>query len=183
MLTCIKDIDFATTKNDVLVVIDMQNDFVTGGLGSDEARAIVPFIADFAGKFQGIKFFTKDTHDSNYLNTQEGRFLPIKHCIHGTYGWLIVPELSEIASDATVIQKPTFGSFALAEAVAKCNPRRIFLCGVCTGICDISNGVILKTKMPEVEIYILAPLCACVSAESHNKALDVMRTLQMVILE
>lgn len=164
----------------LLVVVDMQKDFVTGALGTEQAKKIVPDIAAFIDKWDGDVCFTRDTHDENYMETQEGKRLPVPHCIDGTDGWNIVDALTRFVDDDTVIMnKPTFGSVALARWIRDIGYQDVYFCGVCTGICVISNAVVLKAHAPEVNITTIADLCACVNEETHETALNAMRTLQI----
>lgn len=164
-----------------LVVVDMQNDFVTGCLGSKEAVAIVPDMVEYVKKFDGTVVFTQDTHQENYMETQEGKKLPVPHCIKGTEGWEIIPELKEIAAGCTVFEKPTFGSTELARALAKENPDEVEFIGVCTGICVLSNATLLKAFAPEIPIKVNAKYCACVTPATHETALAAMQTCQIEI--
>lgn len=165
-----------------LVVVDMQIDFVTGALGTKEAQEIVPAvrkkIMQYIKEKQKI-IFTKDTHQENYLCTQEGKKLPVKHCIKGTEGWEIIPELSEYVTK--VIEKPTFGATALPEQVkeAEC----IELVGLCTDICVISNAMLLKAYYPERIICVDASCCAGVTPQSHQNALEAMKMCQIEVAE
>lgn len=170
----------------LLVVVDMQVDFVTGVLGTKEAQEIVQSIAGYIRKFKaagGTVVFTKDTHTKEYLNTQEGRKLPVEHCIIGTDGWQFVPEVRELAKGTAVFEKSTFGSISLAEYIREKGFDEVQFCGVCTGICDISNAVLAKTFAPEAEIVILRDLCACVTPTTNGTALDAMATLQMTVAD
>ena len=138
-----------------LIVVDMQVDFSDGSLGSPQARAIVPKVVDLVNRFNGQVIFTRDTHGPNYLKTQEGRKLPVEHCIHGTPGWQICRELQPFARD--VVDKLSFGSIALPRLLAQNGtPEEITLCGLCTDICVISNAMILKSAFPETPVYIEA---------------------------
>lgn len=171
---------------DVLLVVDMQKDFVDGSLGTPEAVSIVPGLVRKMKEFEGPVLFTQDTHETDYLETQEGRFLPVEHCIRGTEGWAIVPEIAE-ARSGPVIEKNTFGSKdlvgVLKEMDEKETIRSITLAGLCTDICVISNALLIKAYMPEVEIRVDASCCAGVTPESHQTALDAMRICQIRILE
>ena len=170
----------------ILIVVDMQNDFVTGVLGTKEAKAIVPAVDKLVREFDGDIIFTRDTHDENYRNTQEGRKLPVEHCIKDTEGWKIIPELRDIADQCQVFDKPTFGSVQLAEHITRIAEKRevdaVYLCGVCTGICVISNAMLLKASVPEIPIRIVEKACACVTPESHETALAAMKTSQIEVV-
>lgn len=165
-----------------LIVVDMQNDFVNGSLGSAAAEKTVSGILDKVKGFDGKIIFTRDTHFNDYLQTQEGKNLPVSHCIKDTDGWQIVDELSEYAE--TVVDKAAFGSMDLPNVIGEFSDdvEEIQLCGLCTDICVISNAVILKSAFPEAEIVIDSSCCAGVSETSHNTALDAMRALQMKII-
>ena len=163
-----------------LIVVDMQVDFIDGSLGSPQARAIVPKVVDLVNRFDGQVIFTRDTHGPNYLKTQEGRKLPVEHCIHGTPGWQICRELQPFARD--VVDKLSFGSIALPRLLAQNGtPEEITLCGLCTDICVISNAMILKSAFPETPVYIEASCCAGVTPESHETALNAMRAVQIEV--
>lgn len=170
----------------ILIVVDMQYDFITGALGSKEAIRCVEPVWRKIESYQKDKkncriIYTKDTHGANYLETQEGRNLPIKHCIKGTSGWEIFRDL--YIPGCPVIEKPSFGSFELAETIAQSGPiESIELIGVCTDICVISNALILKARFPEVPITVDSECCAGINPESHQKALDTMSMCQIKIL-
>ena len=166
-----------------LIVIDMQVDFINGALGSNQAMAIVPVVADKVKNFNGRVIFTRDTHLDNYLQTQEGKNLPIPHCIKNTDGWHICDELKQYAE--TVIDKQTFGSMELPKVINEFNENveQIELCGLCTDICVISNAMILKSAFPEAKIIVDATCCAGVTVESHNTALNAMKAAQIEIIE
>lgn len=166
----------------LLVVVDMQNDFVNGVLGTKEAAAIVPEVVKLVQGFEGDIIFTRDTHHEDYLNTQEGKNLPVVHCIEGTEGWEIVPELKELADRAYVINKPTFGSMELAKLLTERGYGEITLCGVCTGICVISNAMLAKAAVPETPVSVAADCCACVTPDSHHTALEAMKLCQIAIV-
>ncbi|MDO5018062.1 MAG: isochorismatase family cysteine hydrolase [Lagierella massiliensis] len=167
---------------DVLVVVDMQNDFVNGSLGTDEAKEIVPKVKKFIKSFNGQIYFTRDTHEENYLETQEGSILPVKHCIKNTKGWEIIDELKPFVSD-NVVDKVTFGSKELVKVLENFNEKdeikTITIIGLCTDICVISNALVLKAYFPEVKIKVFDGLCAGVSPESHDRALESMKTCQI----
>ena len=165
----------------LLLVIDMQNDFIDGALGTKEAVAIVPRVAEkikAARKRGDMVVFTRDTHQKNYLETQEGRKLPVLHCIEGSDGWQISPRLE--VGDSRVFDKPTFGSLNLADFAATLDGlEEVELVGLCTGICVISNAFILKARLPEVRLSVDASCCACVTPESHATALAAMKLCQV----
>ena len=161
-----------------LIVVDMQNDFIDGSLGSAMAQAIVPKVVEKAAHFDGKVIFTRDTHGPNYLNTQEGRKLPVKHCIQGTPGWQICEELQPFA--ANVVDKLSFGSISLPRLLAQeGTPESIELCGLCTDICVVSNALMLKANFPEMEIAVDSTCCAGVTPETHEAALATMRCCQI----
>lgn len=164
-----------------LIVVDMQNDFITGSLGSTHAQAIVTNVVNKVKSFDGRVIFTRDTHDKDYLKTQEGKKLPVEHCIKDTKGWQICDELASFVN--TVVDKETFGSTDLPRVIAESGESvdEIELCGLCTDICVISNAMILKAAFPESKICVAADCCAGVTDESHNTALDAMRAVQIEI--
>ena len=166
----------------ILVVIDMQNDFIDGALGTKEAQAIVPKVAEKIKNFDGKVFYTRDTHDEKYLETQEGRNLPVKHCIHGTWGWELADEIDELAKEAEKYEKPTFGSRRLMEELAKWNPDEIEFVGLCTDICVVSNVLGTKAWLPETPLTVDSSCCAGVTPESHETALATMRSCQVKIV-
>lgn len=171
----------------VLIVIDMQNDFVTGALANQAAQEIIPAIAEEikAYRKEGMPvYFTRDTHGEDYLQTQEGRMLPVPHCIKGTEGWQIVPELADLGAEEDVLDKPSFGCPDLPGWLTEKLggvPSAIQLCGVCTDICVISNAMILKGAFPETEVTVDGKLCAGVTAESHENALAAMQACQVIV--
>ncbi|MGN0399732.1 MAG: cysteine hydrolase family protein [Blautia sp.] len=170
---------------ELLVVVDMQVDFVDGVLGTREAQAIVGNVVSKvaeARKAGKTVIFTMDTHGENYMYTQEGRNLPVPHCIKGTEGWKLIPQLRALAEGCKIIEKPTFGSVMLAHVAGKENYEKIQLIGLCTDICVISNAMILKAVLPETEISVDGSCCAGVTAESHKNALESMKLCQIMIL-
>ena len=165
----------------VLIVVDMQNDFVDGSLGTKEAVKIVPAVTDkvkAAINNNNMVIFTKDTHYSNYLETAEGKNLPVEHCIKGSNGWEIIPALNKYAQN--IIEKNTFGSTILPDKVKEY--EEIELIGLCTDICVISNALLLKAHFPEKNICVDASCCAGVTPESHNNALEAMKMCQIKII-
>lgn len=164
-----------------LIVVDMQNDFITGSLGSDFARAIVPEVVQKVKNFDGKVIFTRDTHFADYMETQEGKNLPIEHCIKDTDGWQICNELKPYVNE--VVDKITFGSVDLPNILRSYGEKieKIELCGLCTDICVISNAMILKATFPEVKLSVDSKCCAGVSLESHNTALDAMKAVQIEV--
>ncbi len=166
-----------------LVVVDMQNDFVDGVLGTAEAVAIIPAIKEKIAVSRNNNcdiVFTRDTHCDNYLETQEGRKLPVKHCIKDTQGWQICPELRNVMSESDiVVDKPVFGSVKLGELLSGYD--EVELCGVCTDICVIANAAVIRAFSPETEISVDSACVAGVTKHSNNVALEAMRALQISI--
>lgn len=168
-----------------LIVIDMQNDFVTGSLANPAAAAVVPFIKSEieSGKYRNI-LFTQDTHNKGYLGTQEGRKLPVEHCIFGTEGWKIIDALKGYANDSNTITKPSFGFVGWwHEQYGLEDSDEIVLVGTCTDICIVSNALILKAMFPSKEITVLANGCAGVTPEKHAAALETMKSCQINVIE
>ena len=165
----------------ILVVVDMQDDFVTGALGSPEAQAIVGNVKARveSGEFNKI-YYTKDTHTEDYMNTLEGQKLPIPHTIKNTKGWEIIPELQV---DGEIIEKPTFGSYKLIDTLTS-GPEfeEIELCGVCTSICVVSNAIMIRAAYPNIPITVRANCCAGVTPELHEAALKVMESCQIEVI-
>ncbi len=164
----------------VLVVVDMQHDFVTGALGTEEARAIVPRVKELAEGAEEV-VYTADTHTEEYLSTREGRLLPVPHCIKGTKGWEILPEVYR--AGAKIFEKPAFGSVALAEYLKAGGYDEISFCGVCTDICVVSNALLAKAYLPEAEVRVYASACAGVTPALHDAALQTMRSCQVTVEE
>ncbi len=168
----------------VLVVTDMQNDFIDGALGTPEAVRIVPAVLNKIREFDGTVLFTRDTHFENYLETQEGRNLPVPHCIKGTPGWKIRKELDELRTTEP-IDKITFGSSELIEVLEKINGKTpiesITFIGLCTDICVISNVFVTKAFFPDIPLIVDAQCCAGVSLQTHNNALEAMKVCQVKI--
>ena len=164
----------------IIIVVDMQNDFIDGALGTKEAVAILPKVekklAEAEGKADFV--FTMDTHGRDYLSTQEGKKLPVEHCIKGTPGWEIAPTLKKYAEKAkATVEKGTFGSVKLAEIVKDYDEAE--LVGLCTDICVISNALLLKAFLPEMKISVDSACTAGVTVESHNNALAAMKMCQI----
>jgi nicotinamidase-related amidase len=191
----------------VLIVVDMQKDFVDGSLGTKEAQAIVPLVAETIEQMADpntVVIFTKDTHHENYMNTLEGKNLPIPHCIKGTAGHSIVDEvfnayINVIGTYADAyevypitdinpikVDKPTFGSVELQNILFDINDRigieEITLMGLCTGICVMSNAILAKATLPEVPVNVIEDCCACVTPESHKTAIEAMKLCQINII-
>ena len=166
-----------------LIVVDMQKDFINGSLGSKLAEKIVPKVVEKVKNFDGKVIFTRDTHFADYMQTQEGKKLPVPHCIKDTDGWQICDELKDYAND--VVDKITFGSVDLPGILKDYGNEidEIELCGLCTDICVISNAMILKASFPETKIVVDGKCCAGVSVESHKTALEAMKAVQIEILD
>ena len=170
----------------ILIIVDMQKDFVDGSLGTKEAQAIVPAVKEKIENFNGDIIFTKDTHGEDYMNTQEGQNLPIPHCIKGTPGHEIINELQPYVKKAlAVFEKETFGSRKLANFLKELHKEKeiesIELIGLCTDICVGSNAIMLKAGLPEIPIHIDSSCCAGVTEESHQAALTTMKMCQCII--
>lgn len=176
-------------KKEVLVVVDMQNDFVDGALGTKEAEAIVDKVVEKIARFEGNVIATYDTHEQNYMDTREGKYLPVPHCIRDTEGWRLNPKVKAALDNAghRAVCKPTFGSVELVEII------RTFLCendlsekdvtitliGLCTDICVVSNALLLKASYPEMDIAVDSACCAGVTPKKHEAALETMRSCQI----
>ena len=166
-----------------LVVVDMQNDFVYGALGSKDAQNIVENVRKYIEDFEGEVIFTRDTHEENYLKTQEGKKLPVLHCIKNTKGWEIIQELAPLSFGKKIFDKPSFGSVELAEYLKSSNDvQEVIFVGLCTDICVISNAYLVKAYMPEVKISVVESCCAGVTNESHKRALETMKVCQIEII-
>jgi nicotinamidase-related amidase len=172
----------------LLIVVDMQKDFIDGSLGTAEAQAIVEPLIQLVKEYDPKDIIaTRDTHPENYMETQEGRNLPVPHCIRGTDGWQIRPEIAALLFPDHVIDKPTFGSTQLAKLMEILERREedgieIELVGLCTDICVVSNALLLKASMPETPISCDASCCAGVTPAKHEAALETMRSCQIKIL-
>ena len=171
-----------------LVVVDMQNDFIDGPLGTPEAAAIVPCVIDRIVSFEGTVVCTLDTHGDDYHETREGRMLPVPHCIRGTPGWSMPDpvEAALTARGALCFEKPTFGSVALVWWLAQQNDEKpidsIEVIGLCTDICVVSNALLIKAHFPEIPVRCEAALCAGVTPAAHDAALSTMRSCQVEVL-
>lgn len=173
----------------LLVVVDYQNDFVSGALANDAAKMLEGALAAKVSstlKNDDFVLFTLDSHESDYLNTREGRFLPIEHCIKGTYGWEIYGSLAIYQNIETwhvaFLEKPTFGAaeiYASVKELCDGEPDEIELVGVVTDICVISNAILLHTFFPFANIYVNDELCAAATPEGHKRAVDILRGLGM----
>ena len=169
----------------LLVVIDMQNDFLTGVLGSETASSILPNVINKIKQYKNTGdtiVFTKDTHSDNYLQTKEGENLPIPHCMYESKGWEFPDELLPHTKDCLCFFKPSFGSTALGEFVKETHFDQIEVIGVCTDICVITNTLLLKSFSPESEIIVDSSCCAGVTKEHHNIALEAMKQCHITIL-
>jgi len=173
-------------KDKILVVVDMQNDFITGSLGTPEAQAIVPKVVDKIREWDSVILATMDTHGADYLDTQEGKNLPVEHCMHRTEGQFIVEEVSDLLWDKTqIFPKNTFGSVNLACGINDLYKEgyvEVVLIGVCTDICVISNALLIKAFCPEIKITVDATCCAGVTPDSHKNALEAMKMCQINIV-
>ena len=170
----------------ILIVIDMQNDFIDAALGTKEAVAIVEAVKDKIRSYPAADVIaTMDTHGENYMQTQEGKYLPVPHCIRETEGWQIRPDIADLLTEAKIYEKPTFGSTALAADLRDLSEKEeieIELIGLCTDICVVSNALLLKAVMPEVKISVDASCCAGVTPEKHLAALETMRSCQIQVI-
>lgn len=168
----------------LLIVVDMQEDFISGSLGTREAEAIVPAVIAKITSFDGDVVYTRDTHTEQYLNTAEGRKLPVVHCVKGTQGWQIHPKVWEAGTGKTaaVIDKPTFSSMELGDFAEARQYDAIELIGLCTDICVISNALCLKARLWETPIAVCKDCCAGVTPASHDNALAAMSMCQIDIL-
>jgi nicotinamidase-related amidase len=168
----------------ILVVVDMQKDFIDGALGTKEAVGIVDNVAETIKSFDGEVVFTRDTHFDNYLETQEGKNLPVPHCIKNTEGWQLDKKLEVIkTSDMKVFDKLTFGSVELAEYLKTVKDLgSITLIGLCTDICVISNALLIKANLPEIKISVIEKCCAGVTPQSHKNAIEAMKMCQIEIV-
>ena len=166
----------------ILIVVDMQNDFIDGALGTKEAVAIVPYVKKAIEDFDGKVFFTRDTHFENYMQTQEGANLPVPHCIKGSEGWQIRAELDALRKTEP-IDKLTFGSKDLVDLLAsEGDIESITFLGLCTDICVISNVMVTKAFFPEIPLIVDAKGCAGVTPESHKRALEAMKVCQVKVI-
>lgn len=174
-------------KKNVLVVVDMQKDFIDGSLGTREAVAIVPAVCQKIRDWDGPIFVTMDTHQPDYLQTAEGKKLPVEHCIRETAGWLLDRNVNEAlqGKEYQLVEKPTFGSVRLPELIKEATegqPGRIELIGLCTDICVVSNALLIKAHYPEVPLSVDASCCAGVTPAAHDSALATMASCQVDIL-
>ena len=171
----------------ILVVVDMQNDFIDGALGTPEAVSIVRKVVEKIKQYdRKCIIATRDTHESSYLETSEGKYLPVEHCIKGTPGWEIREEVALAMPEAMIVDKPTFGSTRLVRLLQseyENEDIEIELVGLCTDICVVTNALLLKTALPEVKISVDGSCCAGVTPESHKAALLTMKMCQIEVTE
>ncbi|MBQ1411059.1 MAG: cysteine hydrolase [Oscillospiraceae bacterium] len=170
-----------------LVVVDMQRDFIDGALGTKEAAAIRPAVLQKIQSFAGEIFATLDTHGQEYLQTAEGRHLPVQHCIKGTLGWQLDPAIATALESrgAVLVEKPSFGSLVLPQQIEDAAAGEDFdvtVIGLCTDICVVSNALLLKARFHEKEVYVDAACCAGVTPELHQAALQVMASCQINVI-
>ena len=176
-------------KGRYLIVVDMQKDFIDGALGTGEAQAIVPAACARIRECKDAGYTliaTLDTHEKNYPETREGKYLPVPHCVRNTEGWRIRPEVMDaLGEDAVFVEKPTFGSVRLPQIIrdrsGEDGPEAIELLGLCTDICVVSNAMLLKAAFPETDFTVHADCCAGVTPEKHEAALETMRSCQIDI--
>lgn len=173
--------------HNILIVVDVQNDFVDGSLGTKEAVSIIPNVCSKIKNFEGDIYVTKDTHFDNYLNTSEGKKLPIEHCVKERDGWQLNEYVERALSDKeyTIIEKNSFGSLELPDIIRRKYSNldfQIEIVGLCTDICVVSNALILKANFPENEIKVDASCCAGVTVESHNASLLTMKMCQIDVI-
>ena len=170
----------------ILLVIDMQNDFINGSLGTNEAVKIVDNVINKIKKYPSENIFaTKDTHETDYLATQEGKYLPVEHCIRGTNGWNINDNIQNLIPATQIFEKGTFGSVTLAEKLKEIADKEdveVEVVGICTDICVISNVLLIKAYLPEINITVDSSCCAGVTPAKHNAALETMRSCQINVL-
>ena len=169
----------------VLIVVDMQNDFVDGVLGSKEAVSMIDTAVETINSFDGKVFYTQDTHGEDYLDTEEGRHLPVVHCIKGSEGWKIHPKIEKalLLKGATGIENSTFGSEKIMGLIEKKVPEveSITLIGICTDICVISNAMLAKAHFQNTPVNVISSACAGVTPESHENALAAMKMCHIEI--
>lgn len=167
---------------DVLLVIDLQNDFVDGALGNKGNDKIVKPIENLVENFDGEVIFTRDTHDENYLESLEGSHLPVKHCIKNSKGWKIKID----TKNHKIIDKPSFGSYELVEYLKKLNEKEkienIYMVGICTDICVLSNAILIKNALLETEVFVIEDLCKATNEKNHKIALEAMKSCQVNIV-
>ena len=169
-----------------LIIVDMQKEFVDGALGTAEAQAIVPAVAEKIRTFDGEIIVTYDTHEEDYMETREGRFLPVPHCIQGTEGWRVHPGLAALLEGCEQVQKTSFAAVRLPEVILRevgdADEVEIELIGLCTDICVVSNALVLKSAFPEADISVRRDCCAGVTPEKHEAALTTMASCQIDVI-
>lgn len=164
----------------MIVVVDMQNDFIDGSLGTKEAQEMLPRLKEKLGREKAALVFTMDTHGEDYLSTQEGKNLPVKHCIKGTEGWEIAQELRAFKEKArAIVEKPAFGSMDLIKVLSDAD--EVEFVGLCTDICVISNALLVKAAYPEMPVSVDSSCCAGVTPASHKNALEAMKMCQIKV--
>ncbi|MDU4379451.1 MAG: isochorismatase family cysteine hydrolase [Anaerococcus vaginalis] len=167
---------------DVLLVIDLQNDFVDGALGNKGNDKIVKPIESLVENFDGEVIFTRDTHDENYLESLEGSHLPVKHCIKNSKGWQIKID----TKNHKIIDKPSFGSYELVEYLKKLNEKEkienIYMVGICTDICVLSNAILIKNALLDTEVTVIEDLCKATNEKNHKIAIEAMKSCQVNIV-
>ena len=170
----------------LLIVVDMQNDFIDGALGTKEAVAIVPNVVEKIKTWDGDIIATRDTHTNDYMNTREGKYLPVPHCIKNTPGHEINQTIKEALMNAevevAVIDKITFGSVNLPKMVFVGDYDYVELIGLCTDICVVSNAMLIKAELPEIDVAVDATCCAGVTPDTHNAALTTMKMCQINVI-
>ena len=170
----------------ILLVIDMQNDFIDGSLGTNEAVKVVDNVINKIKKYPSENVFaTKDTHEENYLATREGMHLPVEHCIRGTDGWDINSEIKKLITASNIFEKGTFGSVKLVEKIreiAATEDISIEIVGLCTDICVVSNALLIKAYLPEIDITVDSSCCAGVTPTKHEASLETMRSCQINVI-
>lgn len=170
-----------------LIIIDVQNDFISGSLGTEEACRMLPHLIDKANHFPGEVLVTQDSHSENYLDTQEGKMLPVSHCVIGTEGWKFPQELEKLRmeKEVKVYQKPCFGSTDLVADLKDAYESNLLdsveLIGICTDICVVSNALMIKSALPELPVFVDASCCAGATPGKHKAALEVMQSCQVII--
>ena len=167
---------------DVLLVIDLQNDFIDGALGNAGNEKIVKPIEKLVENFKGQVIFTRDTHDNSYLKTLEGEHLPVEHCIKNSKGWQVRID----TKNHKIIDKPSFGSYELVGYLEKLNQKEkienIYMVGICTDICVLSNAILIKNALLDTEVFVMEDLCKGTNEKNHQIALDAMRSCQVNII-
>ena len=170
----------------LLIVVDMQNDFIDGALGTKEAVAIVPKVVEKIKNWDGDIIATRDTHTNDYMNTREGKYLPVPHCIKNTPGHEINEDVKDALmnsdADVTVVEKNTFGCVGLPELVFRGKYDYVELVGLCTDICVVSNAMLIKAELPEIDMVVDATCCAGVTPDTHNAALTTMKMCQIDVI-